>query len=74
MLQIPLSFKGPKDLISRYFSEETVFSAFRLLLQNHLQNRQFKEVIELISAEITDQSNSYSVSLTWPLDIRLDVP
>ena len=74
MLQIPLSFKGPKDLISRYFSEETVFSAFQLLLQNHLQNRQFKEAIELISAEITDQDNTFSVSLTWPLDIRLDVP
>ncbi|MEZ5496092.1 MAG: DEAD/DEAH box helicase [Gammaproteobacteria bacterium] len=74
MLQIPLSFKGPKDLISRYFSEETVFSAFRLLLQNHLQNRQHKQAIELISAEISDQVNIFSVSITWPLDIRLDVP
>ncbi|MCF6288868.1 MAG: DEAD/DEAH box helicase [Proteobacteria bacterium] len=71
-LKIPLSFKGPKGQIQKLFSEDLVFQATKLLLNNKLSKWNYKQPLELINAVIKDDKNSYKLSINWPITTSID--
>lgn len=72
ILKIPMGFKGPKEHLKSLFSEDLIYQAISLLLNNALGKWQHKESIETINAVIKDQDKNYKLSINWPLSQDID--
>lgn len=72
MIKIPMGFKGPKGQLQQLFTEETLYKATQLLLNDQLIKWQHKESLELVTAMIEDESGIYKLSIGWPLSKEVD--
>lgn len=69
-----MGFKGPKGQIQNQFSEELVYKACQLLLNNAVLKWQHKEQIETINSTIQDGKKNHKLSINWPLSKDMDEP
>jgi len=74
MLKIPMGFKGPKGQIQDLFSEELIYKASQILLNDGVLKWQHKEQIETINSIIQDDKNIHKLSINWPLSKDVDEP